>query len=126
MEKTLHIDEVDFFIGKNYIITVSGHNSDSRRPLVNIESIVSKDSLNAKSGPAFLLHILIDYLVDQKFEAFDALEDDLETAEDEVIDNCLGFNPKGLRLKGSSESQEKSFHERRSCEDLPPGLSVHI
>jgi magnesium transporter len=112
--KTLHIDEVDFFIGKNYIITVSGHNSDLRKPLFNIESIVSKDSLNTKSGPAFLLHILMDYLVDQKFEAFDALEDDLETAEDEVIDNCSGFNPKELmRLRKDLLVLRKSlFHER--------------
>jgi magnesium transporter len=110
----LHIDEVDFFIGKNYIITVSGHNSDSRKPFLNIEGMVSKDSLNAKSGPAFLLHILIDYLVDQKFEAFDALEDDLEMAEDEVIDNCSGFNPKELmRLRKDLLVLRKSlFHER--------------
>jgi magnesium transporter len=114
IEKTLHIDEVDFFIGKNYIITVSGHNSDSRKPFLNIEGMVSKDSLNAKSGPAFLLHILIDYLVDQKFEAFDALEDDLEMAEDEVIDNCSGFNPKELmRLRKDLLVLRKSlFHER--------------
>ncbi len=114
IEKTLHIDEVDFFIGKNYIITVSGHNSDSRKPFLNIESIVSKETLNAKSGPAFLLHILLDYLVDQKFEAFDALEDDLEIAEDEVIDNCSGFNPKELmRLRKDLLNLRKSlFHER--------------
>jgi magnesium transporter len=114
IEKTLHIDEVDFFIGKNYIITVSGHNSDLRRPLANIESMVSKDSLNAKGGPAFLLHIIMDYLVDQKFEAFDALEDDLETAEDGVIDNPAVFNPKELmRLRKDLLNLRKSlFHER--------------
>jgi len=114
IEKTLHIREVDFFIGKNFIITVSGHNSDTRIPFETIESIVSKDSLNAKRGPAFLLHILLDYLVDQKFEAFDALEDDLESAEDEVIDNCAGFNPKELmRLRKDLLNLRKSlFHER--------------
>ncbi len=114
IEKTLHIDEVDFFIGKNFIITVSGHNSDSREPLANIESMVSKDSSNAKSGPAFLLHIIMDYLVDEKFEAFDALEDDLETSEDMVIDNPAGFNPKELmRLRKDLLNLRKSlYHER--------------
>lgn len=113
-EKTLHIDEIDFFIGKNYIITVSGHNSDSRKPLADIERIVSNDSLNAKAGPAYLLHIVMDYLVDQKFEAFDALEDDLEIAEDSVIDNPSGFNPKELmRLRKDLLNLRKSlFHER--------------
>lgn len=113
-DKTLHIDEIDFFIGKNYIITVSGHNSDSRKPLSEIEKIVSNDSLNAKAGPAFLLHIVMDYIVDQKFEAFDALEDDLEIAEDTVIDNPSGFNPKELmRLRKDLLILRKSlFHER--------------
>lgn len=114
IEKTLYIDEVDFFIGKNFIITVSGHNADTRKPFSNIESMLSKDSLNSKSGPAFLLHILMDYLVDQKFEAFDALEDDLEKAEDEVIDDSSAFNPKELmRLRKDLLNLRKSlYHER--------------
>jgi len=113
-DKTLNIDEINLFIGKNFLITISGHNSDTRKPLDNIESIVSKDSLNAKAGPAFLLHIVLDYLVDRKFEAFDALEDDLEIAEDGVIDNPAGFNPKELmRLRKDLLNLRKSlFHER--------------
>lgn len=113
-DKTLNIDEINLFIGKNFLITISGHNSDTRKPLDKIESIVSKDSLNAKAGPAFLLHIVLDYLVDRKFEAFDALEDDLEIAEDGVIDNPAGFNPKELmRLRKDLLNLRKSlFHER--------------
>lgn len=113
-EKTLHIDEINLFVGKNFLITISGHNSDTRRPLAYIDSIVSNDSLNAKAGPAFLMHIVMDYLVDRKFEAFDALEDDLEIAEDFVIDNPAGFNPKELmRLRKDLLILRKSlFHER--------------
>jgi len=113
-DKTLHIDEINLFIGKNFLITISGHNSDTRKPLNNIESIVSNDSLNAKAGPAFLMHIVLDYLVDRKFEAFDALEDDLEISEDGVIDNPAGFNPKELmRLRKDLLILRKSlFHER--------------
>ena len=72
---------------------------------------MSNDSHNAKGGPAFLMHIVLDYLVDKKFEAFDALEDELETAEDGVIDNPSGFNPKELmRLrKDLAESAQKSL-----------------
>jgi len=113
-DKTLNIDEINLFIGKNFLITISGHNSDTRKPLNNIESIVSNDSLNAKAGPAFLMHIVLDYLVDRKFEAFDALEDDLEISEDGVIDNPAGFNPKELmRLRKDLLILRKSlFHER--------------
>lgn len=113
-DKTLNIDEINLFIGKNFLITVSGHNSDTRKPLDNIERIVSNDTLNAKSGPAFLLHVVLDYLVDKKVEAFDALEDDLELAEDSVIDNPSGFDPKELmRLRKDLLNLRKSlFHER--------------
>jgi magnesium transporter len=113
-EKSLHIDEINLFIGKNFLITVSGHNSDSRRPLLDIVKNVSNDSLNAKGGPAFLMHIVLDYLVDKKFEAFDALENELEIAEDGVIENPSGFNPKELlRLRKDLLNLRKSlYHER--------------
>ncbi len=113
-DKTLHIDEVNLFIGKNFLITVSGHNSDSRRPLDDIEKIVSNDSQNANSGPSFLMHVVLDNLVDRKVEAFDALEDDLEESEDNVIENPELFNPKELmRVRKDLLNLRKSlFHER--------------
>jgi magnesium transporter len=113
-EKSLHIDEINLFIGKNFLITVSGHNSDTRRPLAEIEKIVSKDPQNSKEGPAFLMHVVMDYLVDKKFEAFDALEDELELAEDAVIDSPSGFNPKELmRLRKDLLNLRKCLYQER-------------
>jgi len=113
-EKTLFIDEVNLFIGKNFLITVSGHNSDTRRPLNGVEKLVSNDSQNVKGGPAFLMQVVMDYIVDQKFLAFDALEDELEASEDSVIEDPSTFNPKELmRLRKYLLILRKSlFHER--------------
>jgi len=113
-DKTLFIDEVNLFIGKNFLITVSGHNSDLRRPLNGVEKIVSNDSQNVKGGPAFLMQVVLDYIVDQKFLAFDALEDELEASEDAVIEDPSTFNPKDLmRLRKYLLILRKSlFHER--------------
>lgn len=113
-DKTLYIDEVNLFAGRNFLITVSGHNSGTRKPLADIEGIVSNDTSNAKGGPDFLMHIILDYLVDQKFLAFDALEQDLEEAEDIVLDNPAVFNPKDLsRIRKDLLNLRKSiFHER--------------
>jgi magnesium transporter len=113
-EKTLHIDEINFFIGKNFLITVSGLNSDSRKPLENIERIVSNDTVNAKIGPAFLMHIVMDYIVDQKFDACEALEDELQVAEEGVLDHPSTFNPTELlRLRKYLLNLRKSlYHER--------------
>ena len=113
-DKTLYIDEIDFFIGKNFLITVSGINSDDRRPLNNAIKIIENDPSVAKSGPAFLMHVVLDYVVDQKFHAFEALEDELEIAEDLVIDSPDQFQVSELlRLRKDLLNLRKSlFHER--------------
>jgi len=112
--KTLSIDEVDFFIGKDFLITVSGINSDGRKPLDNIQNIIENDPGIAKSGPAFLMHIILDYVVDGKLQAFEAIEDEIEQAEDEILDAPEKFQPgELLKLKKDLVNLRKSlFHER--------------
>ena len=113
-DKMLHVDEIDFFIGRNFLITVSGINSDDRRPLNNVIKIVENDPSMVKAGPAFLMHVVLDYVVDQKFHAFEALEDELEIAEDQVIDSPDQFQVSELlRLRKDLLNLRKSlFHER--------------
>ena len=113
-DQMLHIDEIDFFIGRNFLITVSGINSDGRKPLNNVIKIVENDPGMAKAGPAFLMHVVLDYVVDQKFHAFEALEDELEVAEDQVIDTPDQFQVSELlRLRKDLLGLRKSlFHER--------------
>lgn len=110
----LYIDEVNFFIGKNFLITVSGHNSGDRRPLKNIEEMVENDPSSAKVGPATLMHKVLDFLVDQKYGAFDTMEDELEESEDFLLDNVAEFKPvKLLHLRRNLVSLRKSlYHER--------------
>lgn len=113
-EKQLHIDEIDLFIGKNFLITVSGISSEGRKPLNGVIRIVENDPSTASAGPAFLMHIVLDYVVDEKLQAFEALEDELEEAEDEVLNNPASFRPTELmRLKKYLVNLRKAlFHER--------------
>ena len=113
-DKILNVDEVDFFIGRNFLITVSGVNAEGRKPLANIEQIVENDPGLAKAGPAFLMHVVLDYVVDEKLKAFEALEDELEEAEDEILESPESFHPTELmRLKKDLVILRKSlFHER--------------
>lgn len=113
-DKQLFIDEVDLFIGKNFLITVCGINSEGRKPLNNIERIVANDPSLAKAGPAFLMHVVLDYIVDEKLVAFESLEDELEIAEDDVLKNPADFEPVDLmRLKKYLVNLRKGlFHER--------------
>lgn len=112
--KLLFIDEIDLFIGKNFLITVSGINSEGRKPLNDIVRIIENDPGMAKTGPAFLMHVVLDYIVDNKLQAFESLEDELEEAEDEVLNDPAGFKPSELmRLKKYLVTLRKSlFHER--------------
>ncbi len=113
-EKQLYIDEIDLFIGKNFLITVSGINSEGRKPLNGIIRIIENDPAMASAGPAFLMHVVLDYIVDEKLQAFESLEDELEVAEDEVLNNPAGFQPTELmRLKKYLVNLRKAlFHER--------------
>jgi len=112
--QSLYTDEVNFFIGKNFLITVSGHNSENRRPLKNIDEIVEQDTTNAKTGPAMLMHKVLDFLVDQKYSSFDTMEDELEEAEDFLVDNVSEFQPMQLiHLRRNLVMLRKSLYNER-------------
>jgi magnesium transporter len=110
----LAIDEIDLFIGKNFVITVSGFRSDGREPLKGVESLIELEAESARRGPAFLMHIILDYIVDKKFHAIESVEDELEASEESLIDNPEKFNPADLiRLRRFLLNLRKSlFHER--------------
>ena len=113
-QQILKIDEVNLFIGKNYLISVSGHNSDDRKPLNELEKVISGDPGNIKLGPAVLMHRILDHIVDQKFLAFESLEDELEEAEDQILERPSVFDPTDLmRIRKCLQVLRKSlFHER--------------
>jgi magnesium transporter len=110
----LFIDEVNLFIGKNFFITVSGHKSEGRRPLNNIEEVIENGSTNAKTGPDFLMHIVLDRLVDAKYKAFDDMEVELEEAEESLLDNVEKFQPMQLihMRKNLMRLRKTLYHER--------------
>jgi len=55
-DKNLFTDEVNLFIGKNFLITVSGYKSDDRKPLRGLVELIETDPSIAKNGPAYLMH----------------------------------------------------------------------
>jgi magnesium transporter len=112
--RNLSIDEIDLVIGENYLISVSGYRSDGRKPLNGIESYVEHEIEHVKKGPAFLLHVILDHIVDMKFQAIESVEDELEAAEESVMDNPEKFDPAELiHLRRCLLNLRKSlFHER--------------
>jgi magnesium transporter len=112
--KNLSISEIDLFIGKNFLVTVSRRDFEKHPFLDKIKHIVETGIESARHGPAFLMHIIMDHLVDQKFLAIEALEDDLESIEESLLADVSSFQPIELiQLRRNLLSLRKSlFHER--------------
>lgn len=113
-DNELSVDEVNLFIGKEFLVTVSGYDSGARQPLKDIERVVERDIESARQGPAFLMHVILDHIVDQKFVAIEALEDRLDAAEEEMLADPASFSPAemlGLR-RDLLDLRKSLFHER--------------
>ena len=96
VNRDLSIGEIDLFIGDNFLVTVSQRKSENHGPLEDIEHIVETNIHSARQGPSFLMHIILDYVVDQKFSAIEALEDELDTVEGAMLADVSSFNPAEL------------------------------
>jgi magnesium transporter len=114
IDHTLNISEIDVVIGDNYLITVSGRDSAGQPVLKGIEHYVENDLENARQGPAYLLHVLLDRIVDQKFVAIEAIDDAINESEDVILTDLDRFNPADLLcLRRNLVKLRKSlFHER--------------
>jgi magnesium transporter len=133
--KKLSVGEIDLFIGANFLVTVSKSNSENRRLLDGIEHIVERDIENARQGPAFLMHLILDYVVDRKFLAIEALEDELEAREEAMLEDVSNFKPAELlQSRRDLLSLRKSlFHEReilikicrKDCPFIPEKAIFH-
>jgi len=110
----ISIDEADIFIGADFLITVTGHNSENQQLLTNIEHIIRQHLENIKQGPAFFLHLILDHIIDQKFTIIEMLEEELDNAEDLILSDMPSFNPATLlHMRRNLLGLRKSlFHER--------------
>ena len=112
--ETIAITEVDFIIGKNFLVTVRGSDGPGSSFGDGFTRHVEHDIQGARQGPDFLAHIILDQIVDQKFAAIEALEDELDQAEDFILADHAHFKPGELvRLRRNLVTFRKSlFHER--------------
>ena len=84
--------ELDLFIGKNFIISVTHRDSQNQPLLQGMEHLVERESQRVRNGTSFLLHLLIDTVVDRKFLAIDQIETKLDKDEDEILKGSPDYN----------------------------------
>ncbi len=113
-DSKLIVSELDVFIGDRFLITVRQGNGSSQEFFQEIERYFTRGNESIMQGPAFLLHFILDQVVDRKFMAIEALEDELNKAEEEILADLPKFNPADLlHLRQDLLSVRKSlFHER--------------
>jgi len=74
--------DVDFFVGRNYLVTV--HDGDSRS-IVDLRDHATRNPKVLAEGPVALLHRIVDTMVDHYRPEIDKLEDRLDALEDEMF-----------------------------------------
>src|SRR5512133_380851 len=128
-------DEVDLFIGRNFLVSVSGYSDQSRMPLGGLNAVLERNLTGLTRGPAWLMHIILDYIVDHMADAIDRAETDIDEAEESILGAPSVFDPSKLvYLRRNLLALRKDlFHEREilakisrnDCEWVPEKATVH-
>jgi magnesium transporter len=79
----LETGETHIFVGPRYVISVR-HGSSLSYSAVRARAEATPDLLAL--GPGFVLYALMDFIVDQYFPVVEALEDQLESLEEEIFE----------------------------------------
>ncbi len=113
-DESLVIDEIDFFLGKKYLISVTHGHGAASASFPELGPAIERELQNVRRGPDFLLHVFLDVVVDEKFKAIESLEEELDGAEEAVIEDPSAFRPELLlRLRRNLLTLRKSLiHER--------------
>ena len=84
--------ELNLAIGENFVISVTHRDSDNRPFMQGMERLVERETQKVRSGPSFLLHLLIDTVVDRKFLAIDRIETRLDGDEAEILKDSPDYD----------------------------------
>jgi magnesium transporter len=104
------VEEVNFFLGNRFLVSVHSHGRAEDILADRLTATVRRDIDQARGGPDFLLEVILDDIVDEKFAAIEALQDQLDTAEEEILEGRSDFKPARLmRLRRNLLSLRKSL-----------------
>ena len=74
--------ELDGFLGPNYVIT---YHHDKFRSIANVKQLLRTSPVACKRGPAFLLHQILDQVVDYYSPVLDDFDDRVDQLEQEIF-----------------------------------------
>jgi magnesium transporter len=83
-EGTVSAEQVSFFVGRHYLISIDEGAQDIFDPVR--QRIRGKSRIRSR-GSDYLLYALIDVIIDSGFPLLETLGDELEALEDQTLDN---------------------------------------
>jgi len=110
----LSITELNLFLGPTFLITVSREGARRELPVDRIMETLRQNSDQVRQGPAFVMHTILDCIVDQKFEIVETIEDEIGALEDALIADPATFLPQDLlKIRRNLMAMRKSLvHEK--------------
>lgn len=104
--------ELDGFLGRNYVIT---YHHDFFRSIANVKQLLRTSPIACQRGPAFLLHQILDQIIDYYspvLDDFDSRIDELEATiftlkqpNNEILSQIMDLKRSVLRLRRISNKQ---------------------
>ena len=87
--------DVDFFLGRNYLVTV---HDGGRRSIAEVSELCDRNERSVREGPVALMHRIVDHMVDHYRPEVDELEDWLDEIEGRVLSqNAAGADQRDSR-----------------------------
>jgi len=105
---TLHVGELDIFVGDNYILSVRNR---SAQGFLGVRARCEREPQQLRKGSAFVLYALMDAVVDRYFPVMEALENELELIEGKIFEKGLA-RTNIERLRPEARDRHAEAHRR--------------
>ena len=104
--------DVDFFLGRNYLVTV--HDGDSRS-INTIREMCTRHEHILKEGPVALMHRIVDRMIDNYRPVFEEIEARVGRLEEEAFAGHERLSRRVMRLKRDVSSMRRVLVPQRDA-----------
>ncbi|MDW7658373.1 MAG: magnesium transporter CorA family protein [Bacillota bacterium] len=113
-ENQLQVYEIDLILGEGFLVSVDRIGPDGKPLLDGITETAVSALTHEHVHPAYIMHAILDSIVDRKLLAIEQIEDELVQAEDALFERSADFDPKSMQhIRRSLLHMRKSlYHER--------------
>ena len=104
--------DIDFFLGRNYLVTV--HDGQSRS-LAEMRDVCSRHEHILADGPVALLHRIVDAIVDNYRPLIEQIEDRIGRLEEEAFTGRERLAPQVMKLKREVSAMRRVLIPQRDA-----------